>query len=67
MKVSPNVFSRELALRYGATLPEGAVLRKISIGAIPAVLNEKGTRWLLDLADLDLAAEVFGLTKNQAA
>jgi hypothetical protein len=63
MKVSPNVFTRELSTRYGVAVSGDMVLRRIANGLIPATLNEKGTRWLLDLADIEVAAEALGLIK----
>jgi hypothetical protein len=65
MKVSPNVFTRELSNRYGVPVSGNAVLRRIASGVIPAELNAAGTRWLLDLADIDLATEKLGLTKQK--
>jgi hypothetical protein len=67
MKVSPNVFTRELSNRYGVPVSGNAVLRRIASGVIPATMNEVGTRWLLDLADIEVAAEKLGLTKSQNA
>jgi hypothetical protein len=67
MKVSPNVFTRELSVRYGVPVSGNAVARRIASGIIPATLNAAGTRWQLDLADLEVAAEVLGLAKIPAA
>jgi hypothetical protein len=66
MKVSPNVFTRELSTRYGVPVSGDMVLRRITNGLIPASLNANGTRWLLDLADIEMAAEVLGLVKISA-
>jgi hypothetical protein len=63
MKVSPNVFTRELSTRYGVPVSGDMVLRRITNGLIPASLNANGTRWLLDLADIEVAGEALGLVK----
>ena len=67
MKVSPNIFTRELSIRYGVPVSGNTLTRRIASGLIPATLNAAGTRWLLDLADIEVAAEVLGLTKSQNA
>jgi hypothetical protein len=67
MKVSPNVFTRELSVRYGVPVSSDTLTRRIVSGRIPATLNDKGTRWQLDLADIEVAAEVLGLTKIPTA
>jgi hypothetical protein len=67
MKVSPNVFTRELSNRYGTPVSGSLMLRMAVGGRIPASMNERGTRWQLDLADLDAAAEALGLTKIPTA
>jgi hypothetical protein len=66
VKVSPNIFTRELSIRYGVPVSSDALTRRIVSGRIPATLNEKGTRWKLDLADIEVAAEVLGLVKIPA-
>jgi hypothetical protein len=63
MKVSPNVFTRELSTRYGVPVSGSVVLRMVVSGKIPGAMNAQNTRWQLDLADIEVAAEVLGLTK----
>jgi hypothetical protein len=65
-KVSPNVFTRHLSNLYGVPVSNDRVLRWVSSGKLPATLNDKGTRWQLDLADTEVAAEALGLTKIPA-
>jgi hypothetical protein len=67
MNVSPNVFTRELSVRYGVPVSNDRILRWVASGRIPARLNDKGTRWQLDLADIEVAAEALGLTKIPTA
>jgi len=62
VKVSPAIFTRELSTRYGVPVSSNVIARRISSGLIPAELNSAGTRWLLDLADIESAAEALGLT-----
>jgi hypothetical protein len=66
MKISPNVFCRELSIRYGVPVSSDVLTRRIASGIIPATRNEAGTRWQLDLADIEVAAEALGLTKIPA-
>jgi hypothetical protein len=63
MKVSPNVFTRELNIRHGSGITPGMLLRAIALGKVPACMNANGTRWLLDPADIDVAGEALGLAK----
>jgi hypothetical protein len=63
MKVCPNVFTRELSNRYGVPVSNDRILRWVASGKLPAILNDRGTRWLLDLADIEIAAEALGLTE----
>jgi hypothetical protein len=65
--ISPNAFCRELNLRYRASVSAGMLLRGIALSKVPARMNDRGTRWVLSLADIDVAAENLGLTQSQAA
>jgi hypothetical protein len=61
--ISTNVFCRELNIRYRAGISSGMLLRAIALGKVPARLNDRGTRWLLTLDNIEVAAEALGLAK----
>jgi hypothetical protein len=63
--ISPPVFGQRLNTLYGSSLYPTEIQRLIVRGIIPARLNAKGTRWLLDLADIPLVAERLGLAEQK--
>jgi hypothetical protein len=65
--ISPPVFGQRLNTLYGSSLYPTEIQRLIVRGIIPARQNAKGTRWLLDPADIPLVADRLGLTKSQNA
>jgi hypothetical protein len=59
-------FVRLLNETYGSSVTYGRGLNHAVSGKIPARMNDAGTRWMVDPADLPRAAENLGLTKIPA-
>ena len=60
-------FVRLLNDTYGSSITYGRGLNHAVSGKIPAVMNDTGTRWMVDPAVLPRVAEALGLTKLQSA
>src|SRR3954462_13142415 len=55
-------FVRLLNDTYGSSITYGRGLNHAVSGKIPAVMNDTGTRWMVDPAALPRVAEALGLT-----